>query len=161
LALVAIGAVGFFAYRRTPNDQKVTSVQVPNANESPSVPTVPSPAPSTAQQVKAPNPPGVAAAVEAEKKAGGAEKQPVKAEKKATEKKASTAKREKDETDDDEDKGHDKVDVPDVPDPDVPNPPSGRPKVRRMGGVTIRNFPDGSQLITTPDGMRVFVGPDG
>jgi len=38
------------------------------------------------------------------------------------------------------------------------NPPNTRVTT---GGVIIRNFPDGSQLITTPDGMRIFRSPDG
>jgi hypothetical protein len=51
-------------------------------------------------------------------------------------------------------------------DPQVPNPPQipriRRPQTRVLpGGVTIRNFPDGSQLIVSPDGTRVFVTPDG
>lgn len=51
-------------------------------------------------------------------------------------------------------------------DPLIPKPPQ-IPRVRRTqtqvlpGGVTIRHFPDGSQMITTPDGNRVFVTPDG
>jgi eukaryotic-like serine/threonine-protein kinase len=50
--------------------------------------------------------------------------------------------------------------------PQVPNPPQ-IPRIRRTqtrvlpGGVTIRNFPDGSQMITSPDGTRVFVTSDG
>ena len=36
-----------------------------------------------------------------------------------------------------------------------------RPSTRRVGDVTIRNFPDGSQLIIGPDGSRVFVTADG
>lgn len=55
---------------------------------------------------------------------------------------------------------------PRVPDPQAPNPPRV-PRIRRAqtrvlpGGVTIRDFPDGSQLIVSPDGTRVFVAPDG
>lgn len=51
-------------------------------------------------------------------------------------------------------------------DPQSPRPPR-IPRVRvpqtqvLPGGVTIRNFPDGSQIITTADGNRVFVTPDG
>jgi serine/threonine protein kinase len=158
LAVLAIAVGCFYAYRRNSNGEIVTSVQVSNENVS-----VSGPSPSVSPQVQETNAGNEAAAVESEKKAVEAEKQAVKTEKKATEKKsASTAKREKDETD--VDVGHDRVVVPEqpeIPDPDVPTPPGGRPKVRRMGGVVIRNFPDGSQLITTPDGTRVFVGPDG
>jgi len=47
--------------------------------------------------------------------------------------------------------------TPNVPDVDDPEPPNRQ----RRGGVKIRNFPDGSQLITTPDGTQVLVNPDG
>lgn len=35
------------------------------------------------------------------------------------------------------------------------------PRRRRMGGVAVRNFPDGTQLITSRDGTRVVILPDG
>jgi hypothetical protein len=54
-------------------------------------------------------------------------------------------------------------DLPDVPDtPDVEGPKRPRrPPVQVYPGVTIRNLPDGSQIITTQDGMKVMVTKDG
>lgn len=48
--------------------------------------------------------------------------------------------------------------VPNVPDADDPEPPNRR---QQRGGVIIRTFPDGSQLITMRDGTQVLVKPDG
>ena len=53
--------------------------------------------------------------------------------------------------------------------PDVPMPPNGRrpnrqPKMETQvlpGGVIMRKFPNGSQIITTADGTRIFVSPEG
>ena len=52
--------------------------------------------------------------------------------------------------------------------PNVPNPPEGdyeqlpnRQRIYRRGGVTIRTFPDGSQLITGRDGSQILTRPDG
>jgi serine/threonine protein kinase len=52
--------------------------------------------------------------------------------------------------------------------PVVPNAPqvnpidnSTGPRRRQLGGPTIRNLPDGSQIIVNPDGSRVLVSPDG
>jgi hypothetical protein len=50
--------------------------------------------------------------------------------------------------------------VPSLPQINEPDRRLGRGR-GRMGGVAIRNFPDGSQLITSPDGTRVLVLPDG
>lgn len=50
--------------------------------------------------------------------------------------------------------------VPEEVRPDVPRMGGGR-GVRRVDGVTIRDFPNGGQLIITPDGTRVRVRPDG
>jgi hypothetical protein len=149
--IIAVG--GFYAFHRSTRES-VTSVTTENANVG--VPTA-----SPAVQAVEANVNTAAATVESEKKAVEAEKQAVKAEKKSNERKASTAtKREKDDTAESE--GHETgvPAEPDVPEPNVPNV-SGRPRIRRMGGVTIRNFPDGSQLITSPDGMQVFVRPNG
>ena len=49
--------------------------------------------------------------------------------------------------------------LPEIADPDLMRP--DRRGVRRMGGVTTRNFPDGRQLMTLPDGTRVVTMPDG
>ena len=54
-------------------------------------------------------------------------------------------------------------------DPQTPPPPGtpGFPRPRKPqtrvlpGGVTIRNFPDGSQMIMMRDGTRIHVSPDG
>jgi hypothetical protein len=52
--------------------------------------------------------------------------------------------------------------------PDVPNPPNVQgPRPRRPqtkvlpGGMVMRLFPDGSQIITMRDGTRIYVSPDG
>jgi hypothetical protein len=48
---------------------------------------------------------------------------------------------------------------PEVTVPDISRP--DRRGLRRMGGVTTRNFPDGRQIMTLPDGTRVMTMPDG
>jgi eukaryotic-like serine/threonine-protein kinase len=155
LAALVVCVGGYYAFHNSNSAaEKATSTQVANPVVPAPAPS-PSPAPSPEAQAKAETP-----AVEREKKAVEADKQAVKTEKKANDKKA-TAKRDKDESADEDDRhGRTEPDEPDVPNPDTPTPP-GRVRVQRAGGVVIRNFPDGSQLITTPDGMRVFVGPDG
>jgi len=53
--------------------------------------------------------------------------------------------------------------------PNVPTPPNGRnpsrpPKMQTQvlpGGVIMRKFPNGSQIITLADGTRIFVSPEG
>jgi serine/threonine protein kinase len=50
--------------------------------------------------------------------------------------------------------------VPNAPDIDQPPIPN-RTRVFRRGGVTIRTFPDGSQLITGADGSQILTRPDG
>ena len=151
MALLCIGFGAFYALQRrndlTPINQLSTS---PSSNVQPA-PTA-SPGSEQNEDEKAAG---------EEKKAAAIEKQATRAAR-AAERKAVTAKKEnKDE--DEADTRHNKAEVeePDVPDPDVPGPPPRRPKVKRVGGVTIRNFPDGSQLITTPDGNSVLVTRDG
>ncbi len=53
-------------------------------------------------------------------------------------------------------------DAPEVPDPETSQPvrPDLR-RLRRLGGVTIRNFPDGTQVLTSPDGTRTVIFPNG
>ena len=48
--------------------------------------------------------------------------------------------------------------LPQINEADGPRQGRGR---GRMGGAAIRNFPDGTQLITSPDGTRVLILPDG
>ncbi|HKE57410.1 MAG TPA: protein kinase [Pyrinomonadaceae bacterium] len=55
------------------------------------------------------------------------------------------------------------TDLPDVPDvEDVPNRRRQPPRTKVLpGGAVIRNFPDGSRLIISPDGKRVFQDKNG
>src|SRR4029453_3965766 len=50
------------------------------------------------------------------------------------------------------------TDEPEVPEGDVPNRRRrDQPRTKVLpGGAVIRNFPDGSRLIISPDGKRVF-----
>jgi hypothetical protein len=50
---------------------------------------------------------------------------------------------------------------PAVPRMDADPARVGGQRVQRMGGASIRNFPDGRQVITSPDGTRVVIFPDG
>ncbi|MDQ6652643.1 MAG: T-complex 10 C-terminal domain-containing protein, partial [Acidobacteriota bacterium] len=50
---------------------------------------------------------------------------------------------------------------PSLPETYEPDQSRVGPRRRRTGGVAIRNFPDGTQLITSPDGTRVLILPDG
>jgi serine/threonine protein kinase len=52
-------------------------------------------------------------------------------------------------------------DLPAIPEVEGPNRPRRPPDRVKSGGVTIHNFPDGSQIITMPNGMRVMVTKDG
>jgi eukaryotic-like serine/threonine-protein kinase len=155
IAVLGVGFGGYYAYRRGQNPQNITSVQVAPA------PIPPTQAPTTQATPGTSPEPLEQKVVEAERKAAAAEKQAAKSEKKANEKKSTAASKRDTEGDDDE--GHDKVVIPEpyIPNPDVPTPPRGRPRIKRYGGVVIREFPDGSQLITTPNGEQVFVRPDG
>ncbi|HEV2884284.1 MAG TPA: protein kinase [Pyrinomonadaceae bacterium] len=52
--------------------------------------------------------------------------------------------------------------APETP-PEASDPQYGQPtdRRRRLGGVSIRNLPDGSRVILNPDGSRVVVSPNG
>jgi len=50
--------------------------------------------------------------------------------------------------------------APGIPDTNDPNFPMNR-RQRRLGGATIRNLPDGTQVMTLADGTRVVTSPDG
>ena len=53
-------------------------------------------------------------------------------------------------------------DEPDTQDEDIPNRRRQPPRTKVMpGGAVIRNFPDGSRLIISPDGKRVFQDKNG
>jgi eukaryotic-like serine/threonine-protein kinase len=158
LAILGIGFGGYYAYHRQ-SAQNVSSVQeIPQAQPTQAQPTQ---APTVQSTPRASSSPGEQKVVEQERKAATAEKQAAKSEKKANEKKSTAGSKRDDEGDEDE--RHDKVVVPEpyIPNPDVPTPPRGRPKIKRYGGVVIREFPDGSQLISAPNGEQVYVSPDG
>jgi hypothetical protein len=157
IGVLGIGFGGYYAYQRRQSPQNITSVEVaPQAPAAPTQTPVTETTPETSSQAVERK------VAEEEKKAAVAEKEAAKSEKKANEKKSTAASKRNTEGDDDEE-GHDKVVVPEpyIPSPDVPTPPRGRPRIKRYGGVVIREFPDGSQLITTPNGEQVFVRPDG
>ena len=156
LLMLVCGVFGFFALQ----NRSIKVVQVmptPAPTETPAT-NIPTATPEQAQQE---TPAQEEIAKKSEEPAPKKEK-PAKTEetkKTPTPKPAPTAEA--------EGQGHDedpKTDLPEIP--SIPN--SGRvpraPKVRDQvlpGGVTIRHFPDGSQLIMTPDGMRVYVSPEG
>jgi eukaryotic-like serine/threonine-protein kinase len=158
LVVLCLGFGAFYALQRRSNSTPITQVTI-------SPPATVQPTATPSPQIPETNAIAEKAAAEEAKKAAAAEKAATRTEKTArTAEKKSASSAKKESKDAATDEGHNKVVVPeepDIPDPDVPTPPRGRPKVTRAGGVTIRNFPDGTQLITTPDGNRVLVTPDG
>ncbi|HKR11071.1 MAG TPA: serine/threonine-protein kinase [Pyrinomonadaceae bacterium] len=156
LVLLACGVLGFFAFR--------------NRSESPVINMAPpSPSPAATQATRSPTAePSPDEQSQADEQDEEEKKSDAPVAKKPARSEEAERKRRQAEADaearaDAETQTHEEE--PRV-DPQVPNPPRV-PRVRvpqtqvLPGGVTIRKFPDGSQMITTPDGNRVFVTPDG
>lgn len=164
--LLAVGGLGFYAFQKRNNAAAVAE---------PAVNSQPSPVPIESIQV------GESAAsttvsedtkqVEADKKQVVADEKAVKRQEKANKQreapdKPAEAKTTTVDPDRATSQGNDQEETPEHPQtPQIPPPKVprfGRPGPNiRTGGVTIRNFPDGSQVITSPDGTRVLVRPDG
>lgn len=159
LLLLVCGVFGFFAFQN--HNRNVVQVETtPAPTDSPATST------STATQGPEETPAEADATAKPNEPAPKKGKQ-AKGEERAEEAKKTSAPNPQPNVDV-EGKGHEEA--PNV-DPQVPNPPDFRrmPRPSREqpqtqvlpGGVTIRHFPDGSQVITSPDGMRVLVSPDG
>ncbi len=148
--LLACGVIAFFAFQNRSNNL----VQVaPTPSPAESSPTAtPSAAPSPAEETQA-------------KREAPVAKKPEKTQRSDEEKKARTAEEDAARA---EAEGQVHVDVPKV-DPQVPTPPGTerfprqrKPETRVLpGGVIIKNYPDGSQMITAADGTRVHISPEG
>lgn len=167
LALLLVGAACFYAYRNfksaasdgatptaaasptaAPASGAVNEVKVADdAEKSETAKSQPDATPEKAQSDSASNDRAAKERADADKEKKSADKQ--------KEKSTEGGSR--------QDPGEVTVEIPDPPQIDVPDVPARgrRGSVRRVGGVTIRNFPDGSQLITNPDGSRVLIRPDG
>ncbi len=170
MVVLLLGAGGFYAYQRRHNSATVNApVASPAANE---------PAGAIVDQSQPTGSDSGASTISEEKKNVAADKQQVAAEERAVKKQEKATTREKATTtkpsgDNSADTGGDAERVQEhpqqaPPDPDLPNDkPPDAPKIERprgttrAGGVQVRNFPDGSQLIIAPDGSRVLIRPDG
>ncbi len=170
LALLLVGAACFYAYRNFKNSS--TDSLAPAAAVSPTATPIPGAASSPGNEVKVANDAGKNEAGKLEPEpspektqSDSAAKDRAAKERSESEKERKAAEKDKEKAAKDEPgKNPDvTVEVPKPPEIDVPNVPGGgrRGSVRKAGGVTIRTFPDGSQLITNADGSRVFIAPDG
>ena len=150
IVVLAAGALGYYAYRQRNGSQvSAPAVAGPSASPTPATALQQTVANSNEQPVASPSPAGSPTPEEAVAKKEKAKQKPTAKEQSGS----ITVHVPKPATDVD-------VDVPDVEPPDVPNPQK-RPIVRREGGVTIRKFPDGTEMVTMPDGTRIVTKPDG
>jgi len=156
LLLLVCGVLAFFAFQNR-SDSVVQVAPTPTPAET-SATATPTPTPDETAQADAEEP-----AVE-EKPSAPVAKKPEKVQRTDEAPKARAAEADaaaKAEADAQEHEGDPNVD------PQVPNPPGAFPRPRTPqtrvlpGGMTIRKFSDGSQIITMPDGTRFFVTPDG
>ena len=162
-AVLLIGAGGFYAYQ-----QRRTATAVATPAPAPSVEPTPA---SNTNQPESQAATGEASSVNSvsdENKKVEADKQQVandtKQVKKDKPKRVTTAKQtETDDTDEDSDS----TELFQPVNPNVPKPPPvdysqvpTRERLRREG-ITVRTFPDGSQLMTTKDGTQILTKPDG
>lgn len=158
LVLLAFGVLGFFALQNRSNPAvQMAPAAAPSENPATAAPTLaPSPTEQTQADTGGEKKTEAPVARKPEKPARDDE-----AARKQRQAEADAEARADDETEGNEDQ---KVD-PRVPNPMRAQEPGGRPRKPQTkvlpGGVTIRHFPDGSQMITTPDGTRVHVAPDG
>lgn len=148
VVVLVAGVGGFYAYRNSSQSQSA-----PAATAGPTPAASPSEAVTETKPAEAPaaTPAPVAETKETAKKERAGEKERTAAKQKAGSGAAAGSHAEA---------GHQAPDPPEVDVPDVPSIEQ-RGNIRRTPGVSVRTFPDGSQLITTADGMRVLVRPDG
>jgi len=164
VAIVAVGGLAYFATRK-PKPQVVLVSLSPSP--SPTSEPASSPVVATAENSSNAKPP----AAPEPKREGASQPAPKKIERPATEKSAITL--EKRTTPPPAQiptrtgEGHSERSTvepvePDVPEGDLPNRRRQPPRTKVMpGGAVIRNFPDGSRLIISPDGKRVFQDKNG
>jgi serine/threonine protein kinase len=152
LLVLACGVFGFYALQKRNTDVVQVTNSTPSPIESPAV-NAPTVAPLGNQNNHQP-------VQEATNKATPAPKKPEKTARKDEKKNPEPDEQPRVEVDP---QGHEEQP------PDVPTPPNfrgpGRPRRGQIemlpGGVMIRHFPDGSQIITTANGMRVMITRDG
>ena len=156
--LLAFGVIAFFAFQNRSNDTvQIAPTPTPAETSATATPTI---APSATEQTQADEQKAAEAPAKAEAPvAKKSEKTQRADEKKARSAEADAARAEAE--------GQVHVNEPDVNPPNPPPPGTPFPRPRKPqtqvlpGGVTIKNFPDGSQMITSPDGRRVHISPDG
>ncbi len=163
LLLVCVG--GFYAYQ-----QRNKSAGVTQPTPSPTPDSSATPVQNVVTGGESPTETQVSdekAKVASAKQQVAADERAVKRQEKAARQKENAAKQsdeadENDEANAAQTHAQPKRPEPETPDLNVPDVPQAYPGGRtRAGGVTVRNFPDGSQLITAPDGSRVLIKPDG
>jgi serine/threonine protein kinase len=155
--LLALGGFGFYAYRQRQSTQN-SALPVASPTSTPAV------EPSQ-QALQEATPTSDEMQVD-EAEDTKAERAAVKKEKDAIEREKTANKKNGKKTDTTTVQEVPEIVVPDIPEApeiDVPNAPAPRRGVtrRQFGGVTIRTFPDGTQVITQRDGTRVMIRPDG
>jgi serine/threonine protein kinase len=154
LLVLACGVFGFYALQKRNSDVVQVTNSTPTPVESPAInaPTVAPPQNKNdnTQHVEAPT-----------TQSTPAPKKPEKTARKDKEKNT--------EPDEEEPRGEGDMQGHEEEPPDVPAPPNFRGPARPRrgqvevlpGGVMIRHFPDGSQIITNASGMRVLITKDG
>lgn len=152
IILVACGVFGFYMWKKK-DGEKIVQVT-----------TTPSPTPAASPAESAPSVTPAASAEPTVEAAATNKPTPApKRQDRAARDEAKKSDEPDDSRDDDEDRVH--VEAPEVPTPpnfQGPNPRPRRPQTRVLpGGVVMRLFPDGSQVIQMRDGTRVYVSPDG
>lgn len=152
IAVLAVGGFGFYAYRQAQNSAVAPATQSSAADASNGT----SEAPVTQAPAATPEAAPASPAPETKDETAAVKKESAAAEKTATAR--ETKKTPKAQVE--QNSAEDVVGSPEIPEVDVPNPPN-QPSTIRAGRVTIRTFPDGTQVITQPDGRRILVRPDG
>lgn len=161
VVLLIAGAGGFYAYQK--RQAAATAAAVPAAGESsPAVQSQPESQPenqASGGEGSAVNSVSVGTnKVEADKEQGTTAEKQAKTKDKAAKQKETAAKQKEANANQDgaSEEQFQPAHPPDAPRTDYPNQPA-----RRGQGATVRNLPDGSQLIVTADGTRILVRPDG
>ena len=151
LVLLLVGVAGFYAYQQMKN---ASSVAAPTAVASPTA------TPAAAE---------TASPVEIKDQADSAKAQPsttpqdTTAQKTRSDSARKASDKQKEKTEKAAANGNIEVevDIPEPPEVDAPSNSQKRRNRARTGTVTVRTFPDGSQLITGADGSRIMIKPDG
>lgn len=163
--LVVAGVGGFYAYQKRNNSAKVDAPAIHQIS-TPAVQSEPTGGESAAS-TKTPEETKQGAD---EKRQVAAEEKVVRKQEKATKQKVADRQQEDraaaEEADRARAEGQSRPEhaaQPEIPEANAVDAPRPRqpPARRRVGDVTIRNFPDGTQVIVGPDGSRVIVTPDG